>query len=113
MTLYDILRATKYDQRFSCYLTNNYDQNLPIGFGTRRELLDEEINDELFDFLMCPVSLLTIAKDGALVVRLTDEHFNERIEDRFPENQTKMWSALNPGSRPYKFSSELEDFGHG
>lgn len=45
MTLYDILRATRYWQKFCCYVTNSYDQNVPIGFGTRRELLDEEQND--------------------------------------------------------------------
>ena len=50
MILYDILRVTRYWQRFCCYVTNAYDQNVPIGFGTRRELLDEEQNDELFDY---------------------------------------------------------------
>ena len=110
MTLYDILRNTKYTQEFFCYVTNAYDQNLPIGFGTRKELLDEQINEDLFDFLMCEISLLTVAKDGALVVRVTDEHFNNRIEDQYPVEQTERWDRLNPGSRPYKFSSELEVF---
>ena len=113
MTLYDILRNTKYTQEFCCYVTNVYDRNLPIGFGTRKELLDEQINEDLFDYLMCEICLLTVAKDGALVVRVTDEHYNNKIEDQYSVEQTERWDRRNPGSRPYKFSSELEDFGHG
>ena len=70
MILYDILRVTRYYQKFCCYLTNAYDQNVPIGFGTRRELLDEEQNDELFDYLMCDVDSITVAKDKSLLIRV-------------------------------------------
>ena len=30
MMLYDLLRTTRYDQRFCCYVTNDFDQNIPI-----------------------------------------------------------------------------------
>lgn len=110
MTLYDVLRVTKYDEVLHCYWTNSFDQNVPIGFGARAELLDEEINDDLFWYLMCEVDMLTIAKDGSFVVRVVDAHSNERYEAQFSEDQTKKWDPLNPGSRPYKFSCEMEDF---
>ena len=79
MILYDILRVTRYYQKFCCYLTNAYDQNVPIGFGTRRELLDEEQNDELFDYLMCDIDMITVAKDGAAVERIRDAQFYHHL----------------------------------
>ena len=108
MTLYDILRATKYWQKFCCYVTNAYDQNVPIGFGTRRELLDEEQNDELFDYLMCDIDMITVAKDGALVVRVRDERFYQRLEEQF--QCTGGWKVSDPATRPFKFSTEMEDW---
>lgn len=46
MTLCELLQCVTYDQKLVIYLTNEYDQNLLIGRGTRRELLrhpDEEL----------------------------------------------------------------------
>lgn len=108
MTLYDILRATRYWQRFCCYVTNSYDQNVPIGFGTRRELLDEEQNDELFDYLMCNVDSITVTKDKALLIRVRDEHYNQRLEEQY--NCTGGWKVSDPKTRPFKFSNEMEDW---
>lgn len=110
MTLYDILRATKYWQKFCCYVTNSYDQNVPIGFGTRRELLDEEQNDELFDYLMCNVDSITVTKDKALLVRVRDEHYNQRLEEQY--ECTGGWKVPDPKTRPFKFSNEMEDWGY-
>ena len=107
MTLYDILRVTRYWQRFCCYVTNAYDQNVPIGFGTRRELLDEEQNDELFDYLMCNVDSITVTKDKALLVRVRDEHYNQPLEEQYkmhrwvegirPENPSIQVQQRNGG----------------
>lgn len=108
MTLYDILRVTRYWQRFCCYVTNAYDQNVPIGFGTRRELLDEEQNDELFDYLMCNVDSITVTKDKALLIRVRDEHFNQRLEEQY--ECTGGWKVSDPKTRPFKFSNEMEDW---
>ena len=108
MTLYDILRITRYWQKFCCYVTNSYDQNVPIGFGTRRELLDEEQNDELFDYLMCNVDSITVTKDKALLVRVRDEHYNQRLEEQY--ECTGGWKVSDPKTRPFKFSNEMEDW---
>lgn len=108
MILYDVLRATKYYQRFCCYVINAYDQNYPIGFGTRKELLDEEQNDELFDYLMCDVDMITVAKDGSLVIRVRNEHYNQPLEKQY--ECTGGWKVSDPATRPFKFSSEMEDW---
>lgn len=108
MTLYDILRATRYYQRFYCYVTNAYDQNRPIGFGKRKELLDEEINDELFDYLMCDVEMISVAKDKSLVIRVRDKHFNQPLEKQY--ECTGGWKVSDPTTRPFKFSNEMEDW---
>lgn len=108
MTLYDVLRVTKYYQTFCCYVTNAYDQNVPIGFGTRRELLDEEINDELFDYLMCDIDSIAVTKDKSLLIRVRDEHYNQRLEEQY--ECTGGWKVSDPATRPFKFSSEMEDW---
>lgn len=108
MTLYDILRVTRYWQKFCCYVTNVYDQNVPIGFGTRRELLDEEQNDKLFDYLMCNVDSITVAKDKALLVRVRDAHYNQPLEEQY--KFTGGWKVSDPATRPFKFSTEMEDW---
>ena len=73
--------------------------------------MDEQINEDLFDYLMCEISLLTVAKDGALVVRVTDEHYNNKIEDQYPVEQTERWDRryegyYNPGCGGEAFSGE-------
>lgn len=108
MTLYDILRVTRYWQKFCCYVTNVYDQNVPIGFGTRRELLDEEQNDKLFDYLMCDVDSISITKDKSLLIRVRDEHYNHPLEEQY--ECTGAWKVSDPVTRPFKFSGEMEDF---
>lgn len=108
MTLYDVLRATKYYQQFHCYVTNAYDQNQPIGFGTRKELLNEDQNDELFDYLVCDVEMITVAKDKSLVIRVKDEHFNQTLEEQY--KCTGGWKVTDPSTRPFKFSNEMEDW---
>lgn len=108
MTLYDILRVARYWQKFCCYVTNAYDQNVPIGFGTRRELLDEEQNDELFDYLMCNIDSITVTKDKALLVRARDEHYDQRLEEQY--KCTGGWKVSDPKTRPFKFSNEMEDW---
>ena len=108
MMLYDLLRITRYDQRFCCYVTNDFDQNIPIGFGVRKELLDTDQNDDFFDYLMCDIDMITVAKDGALVVRVRDEHFNQRLEEQY--ECTGGWKVSDPKTRPFKFSNEMEDW---
>lgn len=110
MNLCELLQKTKYSQKFYCYVTNNYDQNLPIGTGTRIELLNEEINDELFWHLLDEVDMITVSRDGSLVIRTVDKHFNERLEEQYEPSYTEKWDILDPSSRPYKTSIEMEDW---
>lgn len=111
MNLCELLQKTKYDQKFYCYVTNCYGQNLPIGSGTRIELLHEEINDELFWHLLDEVDSITVARDGALLIRTKDNHYDERLEEQYEDRYTKHWDKLDPSSRPYKFCMEMEDWG--
>lgn len=110
MTLYDILRATQYNQKFFVYVTNIYDQNIPIGIGVRAELLNEDENDT-FDYLSCKVDQLNIARDGkSLVVRVIDGNFEKKAEELYSEEYVKKWDNLRPETRPWKHSAEMEDF---
>lgn len=110
MTLYDVLRATQYKQRFYVYVVNAWDQNIPVGAGDRAALLDEDETDT-FIHLMDTVEMLTLAKDGAFVVRLRNDTFNTRAEEQYDAQYVEKWDNLKPETRPWKHSSELEDFG--
>lgn len=111
MTLCELLQKTKYDQKFYCYVTNNYDQNLPVGAGVRKELLDEETNGDLFWHLLDEVDIITVAVDGALVVRTIDKYFKTPLQEQFDKEYAAKWNPLDKSSRPFKFSCELEDWG--
>lgn len=110
MTLCELLQKTQYDQKFYCYVTNEFNQNLPIGEGTRSELLNEEINDDLFFHLLDEIDLITIAYDGALVVRTVDKYYKTPLQEQFDKKYVEKWNTLDKSSRPFKFSCELEDF---
>lgn len=111
MTLYDILRATQYKQHFYVYVVNAWDQNIPVGVGTRSELLDEEENELAFDHLMDEVDMMTLCKDGAILLRLRNDTFNVRAEELYDARYVEKWDNLKPETRPWKHSCELEDFG--
>ena len=111
MTLYDVWQTTRYYQKFYCYVSNAFDQHYPIGTGVRRELLDEDENDEFFNHLMDEVYIISVAKDGGLVIQTIDKHYNERLEEQYSLSDTNKWNILDPSSRPYKTSTELEDWG--
>ena len=111
MTLYDLLVATQQGQKFFVYVTNTYDQNLLIGTGVRRQLLDEYENDECFFYLMDEVDQITIAKDGkSLVVKIKDENYLKNAKELYDEDYVKYWDNRNPETRPWRYSTELEDF---
>lgn len=111
MTLYDVLRVTQYTQRFYVYVTNAWDQNTPVGTGTRSELLDEEENELTFDHLMDQVEMMTLCKDGAILLRLRDDTFNILAEKQYDSRYVEKWDDLKPETRPWKHSCEMEDFG--
>lgn len=115
MTLYDLLKVTSYDTHFIIYVTNAYDQNVCIGRGIRSELLDENINDNLFWHLDNKVEHISMEvgqvddKRRAIVVLVKYEHFDEPSEKQYDESYVAKWSK-DPKTRPYLHSSELEDF---
>lgn len=110
MTLCEFMQKLAYNQKLHCYVINAYDQNHNIGRGVRRELLDEDENDELFDHLLDEVDFIRIAKDNTVVVFVRDRYFNQRLEEQYSEIQVQKWSRFDKNSRPYLFSSELEEF---
>ena len=81
MTLYDIVSKAQYMQVFSIYLTNAYDQNIPIARGTRREMLRldvEENEEDFFNHLMCQVEYFHITEKGVMVVFIRDEQSEDK-----------------------------------
>ena len=58
--------------------------------------------------LMCNVDSITVTKDKALLVRVQDEHYNQRLEEQY--ECTGGWKVSDPKTRPFKFSNEMEDW---
>lgn len=109
MTLYSLMMSAKADQIFHVYVTNIYDQNIEIGHGRRKDIVNEDIVEEGIYHLMDKVELWSVAKDGSVVVRLMDKHYRDRAEELYDEEYVKKWDNFNPETRPWKHSIELED----
>lgn len=110
MTLYDFMLPAMAHQIFHVYVTNVYDQNIDIGHGRRREIMNEEITETGIDHLMDKVDTWSVAKDGSVVVRLIDCNFEKRAEEQYSKDYVEKWDNLRKETRPWKHSCELEDF---
>jgi hypothetical protein len=100
-------------QVFSIYLTNIYDQNIPIARGTRSKMIsmDADENEEnFFDHLMCDVEYFSVTNKGVIVVYIRDEHFEEQASNRYFDEYVKRWDNLNPKTRPWLHGSETEQY---
>ena len=111
MKLWDILEASQYMQIFSIYVTNVYDQNIPIARGTRSEMQEYDLDDgDLFYHLMDDVEYFHITKKGVMVLFLRDKHYEESVESQYTAEYVKRWNRRNPMTRPYLHSIETEEY---
>ena len=110
MKLWDMLVASQYMQIFSIYVTNVYDQNIPVARGTRSEMQEYDLdNGDLFYHLMDEVEYFNITKKGVMVIFLKDGHYEERAESQYSEDYVKKWDHRDPLTRPYLFGIETEE----
>ena len=112
MTLYDIVAAAQYAQLFSIYLTNDYDQNIPIARGTRADMMenDEDNEEDFFNHLMCEVVYYHITKDGVMVVFIKDENYERNASYNYSEDYVKRWNYRDPETRPWLWGIETEEY---
>ena len=108
MRLYDILMVCGYYQIFHVYVGNAYDENIIIGHGTRKQIVNEEETPEGIDHLMDRVDMVRVCGDGSLVVIVTDRNYNKRAKTLYSENCWRNWDNLRPETRPWRHSCELE-----
>ena len=107
-TLHNLLVSCQYPQVFWIYLSNNYDENILLAKGTKREMFgDADIMYDLIEHINDPVSYWSIREDGAMFVRLC---MDEKAEKQFSDDYVQRWDRFNPKTRPYLFSSEMDDF---
>ena len=112
MTLYDIVAAAQYAQLFSIYLTNDYDQNIPIARGTRSDMIenDEDNEEDFFNHLMCEVVYYHITKYGVMVVFIKDENYERNASYNYSEDYVKSWNYRDPKTRPWLWGIETEEY---
>lgn len=112
MTLYEIVSKAQYMQVFSIYLTNVYNQNIPISRGTRSEMIenDEDNEENFFNHLMCEVEYYHITKDGVMVVFIKDENYERDASFNYSEDYVKRWDRSDPKTRPWLFGIETEEY---
>lgn len=103
MMLHGLLDSSVYSQLFSIYLTNDYDQNLLIGRGTREEMLDAG-ESSIFSHLTDKVVVWEI-RGNRMIVFIEDEHHKERVEEQF--SNSDKWGK-EPDKRPWRHSTETE-----
>ena len=114
MKLWDLLSVAQFSQQFDVYVTNIYDQNLPIGKGTRAELMAQEElqtfgDDEflIFDHLQDEVDRYMII-GSVMVVLVKDKYYEDYVENQYDERYVKTWKREDINSRPYLTSWEVE-----
>lgn len=107
-TLYNLLTTCQYDQAFWIYRQNDYDQNILLAKGTKKEILgDENVNFDVLEHINDAVEYWAIRKDGAVFVRL---RMDEKAEDLWLEDYVAKWDRYNPRKRPWLYSAEMDDF---
>lgn len=108
-TLHNLLTTCLYNQVFFIYRLNNYDENILLAYGTKQEMLEsDDCNFELLSHINDTVDYWTIRKDGAMFVRLEMEG---RVEDLYDDDYVKEWKRFDRKTRPYLYSTEIDDFG--
>lgn len=111
MKLYELFQTTCYDQIFYIYLTNSYDQNLPIAKGKREEIMIDAEVDILWHIGDDVESIEMSRIDRGMVVKLRDKTYEQPLEVQYNEKYVRNWNRLDINSRPYRFSVELESWG--
>lgn len=107
MTLYDLMLNGNATQIYHVYVTNVWDQNILIGHGERRDIMNEDETDGI-NHLMDEVDSWYVCKDRSVVVQLKDAFFNTRAEEQYSPEYVAKWNNLNPETRPWSHSAELE-----
>ena len=111
MKLWDILEASQYMQIFSIYVTNVYDQNIPIARGTLADMQRYNINDgEFFVHLMDDVEYFHITEKGVMVLFIRDKHYEEKAEEQYHKDYVMRWDRYDPMKRPYLHTIETEEY---
>ena len=103
MILWELLNCAEYFQPLSVYITNAADQNLLIGRGTRKEIVDEE-KTTVFDHMMDEVEMWRI-RNNRMLIFIRDKHFDEYVEEQFSNSDS--WGE-EPEKRPWRYSRETE-----
>ena len=107
-TLHNLLTSCQYPQVFWIYRLNEYDQNILLTKGTKREMLsDDETSFNLIEHINDVVEYWTIREDGAMFVRL---RMSEAAEDLYGKEYVETWDQASPTKRPWLYSAEMDDF---
>ena len=109
-TLHNLLTSCQYPQVFWIYQMNDYDQNILLAKGTKKEMLsDDECSFDLINHINDVVDYWTIREDGAMFVRL---RMSGKAQDLYSEDYVNRWDRFNPTKRPYLYAAEMDDFTH-
>lgn len=107
MTLYEFWNVTVYYKTMFIYLTNVYDQNMPIFKGSRGEWTHREGDDDLYWHLMDTVEHWEVTPKGNIVVKLRDDTYEQRMEEHYLFSE--KWGE-DISERPWRHSIELETY---
>lgn len=112
--LLDFLKTSTYDQQFYVYVTNDFDQNLPVYKGRVFEmcLAEDQYSESLLDALGYEVVVFYVCSDGGIQIYLKDDCFYDRAEKKWSSSPEYVaeWDSLKPETRPWLHSSETERY---
>lgn len=107
--LIDFLSTCQYEQNFFIYETNDYDQNVLLSRGTIEDIRNDEFG---LEYLTCVVETWRIREDGTLFILIEGNHPERPRQKEYSEEYVAEWDNLDPDTRPWLYSAELDYFGH-
>ena len=102
MKLWDMLDKSVYYAETWIFVTNCYDQNMPIFKGCVDEARRDA--DDVWDYLMCDVEIFDTT-NGVLLIKVRDSNYESRLESHYLFSE--RWKT-DKAHRPWRYSSEID-----
>lgn len=104
MNLWSMLNYTLNYQPVRIFVTNDYDENIIVYYGTVGEA---RVNGKVFNHLMENIEHYEYCH-GVLVLMTRDKHYNKHASVKYLEAYVKKWDSRKPETRPWRHSIEIK-----
>ena len=96
-----------YDQELYIYLTNNYEEYLPVYHGTKEGI--DFWEDDVFEVLQNKIEVFEVLPDGSIQVDVRDADFDKPMREQFTacKDRWDYWKE-HPDNAPWGSWTDTE-----